>query len=325
MHDAAHGHAAHGRAVVAFALGAAVLFGITSPAAKVLLADAAPLVLAGLLYLGAGAGLSAWWILRRVLHGPGAPAAALRARDLPALAGAVLFGGVLGPALQMAGLRVTPASTASLLLNLETVWTSLIAWIVVREHVDRRLAGGLALVVAGGVVLCAPGAAPGAPPWGALAIAGACLAWGVDNNVTRGLAERDPVQVAAIKGLAAGAFTLVAGLATGGAWPAGRIVLGAAALGVTGYGASLVLFVLALRHLGTGRTAAWFALGPFLGAAVAVLVLGEPPTAGMLGAGALMAAGAALLLGERHEHAHRHGDLVHSHPHYPDAEHRHDH
>ncbi len=308
-----------------FALGAAVLFGLTSPVAKVLLGGTTPLVLAGLLYLGAGAGLSVWWMAWRAVRGPRATKGALRRSDVPALAGAVIFGGVLGPALQMAGLRVTPASSASLLLNLEPVFTSLIAWTVLREHAGPRLAGGMALVVAGGIALCSPGASLAAPAWGALAIAGACLAWGIDNNVTRGLAERDPVQIAALKGLAAGTCSLGLGLAAGGTWPAPRIVLGAAALGVTGYGASLVLFVLALRYLGTGRTAAWFALGPFLGAAVSVFALDEAPTAVMLGAGALMAVGAVLLFGERHEHAHRHGDVVHTHPHFPDAEHRHEH
>jgi drug/metabolite transporter (DMT)-like permease len=168
----------------------------------------------------------------------------------------------------------------------------------------------------------------GAPPTsgiGAAAIAGACLAWGLDNNLTRRLSAADPVQIAAIKGLAAGVVNLVLALAAGAAMPY-MVALGSAALiGFLGYGVSLVLFVLALRHLGTARTAAYFSMAPFIGALVAIALLGEAVTPQLIGAGLLMAVGLYLHLAERHEHEHRHEALVHEHRHLHDEHHRHEH
>lgn len=341
------------------ALAAALLFGASTPFAKLLLgAGLSPWLLAGLLYLAAGLGLALWRLVRRGFGGAPAEAPLARA-DLPWLLSTIVFGGVIGPALLMIGLRTTPASTASLLLNLEGLLTMAIAWLATRENVDRRLLVGAAAILLGAALLSWRGG-PGGAGWGALAIAGACLAWALDNNLTRKLSAADPVAITIWKGLAAGGVNLALARLAGAAWPGPAGLAGAAAVGVLGYGLSLVLYVLALRHLGAARTSAYFAVAPFLGAGLAVPLFGEPVTARLAAAGLLMAAGVAIHLceahehehaheatmhahrhahdlhhrhahapgdppGEPHTHPHRHPPLVHSHPHYPDLHHRHRH
>ena len=306
------------------ALLAAVLFGASTPLAKLLLADIPPVLLAGLLYAGSGLGLGAWLLLRR-LRGRGSDAeASLQRRDLPWLAGAVLFGGVLGPVLLMLGLVATPASSASLLLNLESVLTALLAWIVFRENVDVRIFLGMLAIVAGGVLLSWT-QAPVGLPWGALLIAGACACWAIDNNLTRVVSGGDPVQIAAIKGAVAGCVNIGAALALGYRLPSALPMASAAVIGLTGYGISLVAFVLALRHLGSARTGAYFSTAPFVGAALSLLLLRESPGLAFWIAGALMALGVWLHVSERHEHLHVHEAMEHEHLHRHDAHHQHAH
>ena len=308
---------------IGVALGAAALFGASTPLAKLLLADIAPVLLAGLLYAGSGLGLGAWWLLRR-LRARADGEAALRRPDLPWLGGAVLAGGVLGPVLLMWGLAATPAATASLLLNLEGVLTAAIAWLVFRENVDRRVFAGMLAIVAGGALLSWT-QAPQGVPWGALAIAAACACWAIDNNLTRHVSGGDPVQIAAIKGGVAGAINLALALALGHRLPEGALVLAAGAIGLAGYGISLVLFVLALRQLGTARTGAYFATAPFIGAALSLLVFREVPGVAFWIAGALMGLGVWLHLSERHAHEHEHEALEHAHRHVHDDHHQHAH
>jgi len=247
--------------------------------------------------------------------------ARLASGDLPWLAGTILAGGVLGPVLLMAGLARMPASGASLLLNLEGLATMAIAWVVFRENVDRRLLVGAAAILAGAAVLSWRGGPGGFGP-GALAIAAACLAWGIDNNLTRKLSAADPVAIAAAKGLVAGPVNLALALGHGAAVP---VALGAAAVGFFGYGVSPVLFVLALRHLGTARTGAYFSTAPFVGASLGVAMLGEPVTLALGLAAALMAVGVWLHATEAHEHEHAHAAMAHDHAHIHDAHHRHAH
>lgn len=301
---------------------AAALFGASVPAAKLLIGAVDPAVLAGLFYLGSGLGLAAWRILRPTL---GIAEASLARADLPWLAGAVAAGGVAGPLLLMFGLARTDASTASLLLTLEGVATALIAWFVFRENFDRRIALGMALIVAGALVLAWQGAIVLDELYGPLAIAAACLAWGIDNNLTRKVSLADPVQIAMVKGLAAGPVNLALGIWAGGALPPLSGAAAALAVGVFGYGVSLVLFVLALRHLGTARAGAYFSTAPFLGAVAALAVLAEPVTARLAAAGLLMGIGVWLHLTERHEHEHVHAPLAHTHLHAHDEHHRHAH
>jgi drug/metabolite transporter (DMT)-like permease len=307
---------------IVFALLSAALFGASTPLAKWLLGSVDPWAMAGLLYLGAGLGLAAVHLFRRALGLP-AIEAPLRRADLPWLAAVVATGGVIGPLLLMLELARTDAAAASLLLNLEGLATLGIAWVVFRENVDRRLLLGAFAILAGAALLSWQGQA--ALDWGVLMIAGACLAWGIDNNLTRRLSSADPVQIAMLKGLAAGTANLSLALLQGAALPAGDILLAAGAVGFLGYGVSLVLFVLGLRHLGTARTGAYFSLAPFIGAVLAIALLGEPLSSRLLLAGGLMAVGLWLHLAERHEHEHAHEAMEHEHRHYHDEHHQHVH
>ena len=304
-------------------LASAVLFGASTPLAKLLLGEVDPWLLAGLLYLGSGVGLGVVHLGRRSL-GIEPPEAPLRRPDLPWLAAVILAGGMIGPVLLMLGLSVTPASSAALLLNVEGLVTMGIAWVVFREHTDRRIVLGALLILAGAVFLSWQGAAKGVG-WGALAIVGACLAWGADNNLTRKLSAADPVQIAMLKGLVAGAVNL--GLASwhGAVLPPAAPLLGAGVVGFLGYGVSLVLFVLALRHLGSARTGAYFSTAPFIGAVLALILFGEPVTPRLVVAAVLMGAGLWLHLVERHEHEHAHEEMVHEHAHVHDEHHQHEH
>ena len=306
------------------ALASAALFGASTPLAKLLLGGGVdPWLLAGLLYLGSGLGLGLVHLVRGGLGVP-APEAPLRRADLPWLGLVVLAGGVIGPVLLMLGLARTPASSAALLLNLEGLATMAIAWLWFKENVDRRLLIGAATILVGAVLLSWQGG-PAGVGLGALAIAGACLAWGVDNNLTRKLASADPVQIAAIKGLVAGTVNLALALAHGARLPVIGSVAGAGVVGFFGYGVSLVLFVLALRHLGTARTGAYFSTAPFLGAALALILFREPITVPLIGAGVWMGVGVYLHLSERHEHEHVHEALDHEHGHVHDEHHQHAH
>jgi len=306
------------------AIASAVLFGASTPFAKLLLGEGiSPWLLAGLLYLGSGIGLGIIHLGRRAV-GLASAEAPLRQADMPWLALVVLSGGAIGPVLLMIGLTTTPASSTALLLNLESLATMVIAWVVFRENVDRRLLVGAAAILAGAVLLSWQGG-PGKFGLGAIAIAGACVAWGLDNNLTRKLSAADPVQIALIKGLVAGAVNLALAL-TAGAFLPTISALGAAMLvGFLGYGVSLVLFVLGLRHLGAARTGAYFSTAPFIGAILAVAMFDEPITARLIGAGFLMAIGLYLHLSEAHEHEHQHEAIDHEHRHIHDAHHRHSH
>ena len=307
----------------AAALASAVLFGASTPFAKLLLGAVDPWLLAGLFYFGAGLGLALLRVVQASL-GVAPVEAPLRRPDLPWLAGAVLAGGVIGPVLLMTGLTRTEASSASLLLNLEGLATMAIAWIVIRESLDRRILLGACAILAGAAVLSWQGDMAGAG-WGALSIAGACLAWGIDNNLTRKLSSADPAQIAMLKGIVAGTVNLALALAQGATLPPPGLALGAGLIGFLGYGLSLVLFVRALRHLGTARAAAYFSTAPFIGAALAVALFGEPITTPLLIAAGLMAVGVTLHLAERHEHEHAHKTIVHEHAHVHDEHHRHAH
>jgi drug/metabolite transporter (DMT)-like permease len=327
------------------ALASAALFGAAAPLAALLLRDTGPWMLAALLYLGAGLGLVAY---RRITR---APAVRVPRRDVPWLVAAIASGGVAAPVLLMAGLTSMPASSASLLLTAEGAFTAVLAWVVFQENVDRRVAAGFGSILAGVVLLAWPGGGvDGASLWPALAVLAACLLWALDNNLTRRVSLNDATWLATVKGCAAGSVNLALALLLGARLPAAGVTLAAGGLGLVSYGVSLVLFVLALRSLGTARTGAYFSVAPFVGACIAV-ALGDPVTWRLVVAGVLMALGIWLHLTERHEHRHIHQAVMHSHalvadahhdgiqapgphahpaaehshPHYPDAHHRHPH
>jgi drug/metabolite transporter (DMT)-like permease len=305
------------------AMAAAVLFGLSTPFAKLLAGRMPALLLAGLMYLGSGFGLAVLLAIRSAM-GQRVTATWPRGAAIWWLVGAIATGGVMGPFLLMYGLQRTDSASASLILNLEGVFTALLAWFVFKENFDRRVATGMALIVAGGVVLALGPALHAEGLIAPLAIFGACLAWAIDNNLTRKVSVHDAMFIACAKGLVAGTTSVTIALAYGARLPAGGEALQAGSLGFVCYGLSLTLFVIALRSLGTARTAAYFSLAPFIGAALAV-VIGAPLTLPLMVAGLFMAAGVWLHLTERHEHRHRHQHLVHDHPHSHDQHHQHQH
>lgn len=307
---------------VTFALAAAALFGASTPFAKRLTGDMSPVLLAGLLYLGSGLGLT----LIRLIRDRGFKASGLPKADWPWLLGAVFFGGMVGPVALMFGLTSTSGSTASLLLNLEAVLTAVIAWVVFKENADRRIVLGMAAIVAGGVVLAWPTGSTTGSDWvGPLLVALACLCWAIDNNLTRKVSACDALFIAGVKGLIAGTVNTLLAFGLGAAVPNLSLTLSTMVVGLLGYGLSLVLFVLALRGLGTARTGAYFSTAPFIGAAVALLVFAEASSTAFWIAAILMGIGVFLHLTERHQHEHLHDPLEHNHAHVHDEHHLHHH
>ena len=330
---------------------AAVLFGASTPAASVIAEDMKPLVLAGLLYLGAAIAVSPWWIARR-------PESAALRRDWRPLAVAIVVGGAIGPALLTAGLVDTPASTASLLLNMELVATVVLAATLFREHLGRNMIVAALLVTAAGVLLVwEPGASVSLS---ALLIVGACACWGLDNSVTSRIDQISPQHVVFLKGIMAGTVNLGLGLVITGAGNVnGWSVVGALAIGALGYGASITLWVRGAQQLGAARGQVIFASAPFIGAVLSWVVLSDSIDTVQLIAMSIAALGVGLSLRSdhlhehhhhvmththehthddghhdhahayrvagRHSHVHEHRELVHAHPHVPDLHHRHDH
>jgi drug/metabolite transporter (DMT)-like permease len=308
---------------VPLALGSAVLFGAVAPVSKLLLDAVSPFMLAGLMYLGAGLGLAAYRLVRRSYPEPAAEAQLKRA-DIPWLAIAIVTGGVLGPVLLMFGLSLTRASSAALLLNMEGLATMTIAWVIFRENVDRRLIFGAFAILAGAVLLSWNGEGVSINS-GSLMVIFACVAWGIDNNFTRKISATDPVVIAMLKGLIAGGVNVALALLTGAAFPTAATAAAGGLVGFLGVGVSLVMFILALRHLGSARAGAYYSLAPFIGAVTAIALLGEPLTAKLLIAGGLMAVGLLLHVAERHSHQHEHELLEHEHSHIHDEHHQHQH
>ena len=303
------------------ALASAALFGATTPIAKQLLGGASPLLIAGLLYLGSGIGVT----LLRVVQDRGGSSAGLVRSDWPWLAAATVAGGILAPVLLMVGLARSDAATASLLLNLEAVFTAVIAWFVFREATSARVVLGFIAIFLGGLLLAWPAQASPGRSLGLLSVAAACLCWGLDNNLTRRISAADSRVIAGIKGLVAGTTNTVLAVALGAKFPTLPYLAGTLVLGFVGYGVSLVLFIVALRHLGTARTGAYFSTAPFIGTAIAVVLYGQPITGAFWLAAALMGVGVWLHVTEHHEHVHVHEPMTHSHSHEHDEHHQHEH
>lgn len=310
----------HDRRGALFGLLAAALFGLSAPLAKRLLGEMTPQILAGLLYLGAGLGLSGWRAIR-----PASSEAPISRADAPTLMVVALAGGVLGPLLMLVGLNRVSAVAGSLLLNLEGPFTMAIAVLVFREHLGRYGLAAVACILLGAALLRFQPGTFAADTSGILCLAGACLAWGVDNNLTQRLSLKDPFAIVRFKSLSAGAVNLTLGLVLGGRLPQLEIVLLALLLGLFSYGASVVLDAYALRMVGAAREAAYFATAPFVGVLAAVAMLGEPLRPFDVAAMLLMGVGVAALLRERHSHQHEHEALRHAHLHEHDEHHQHAH
>jgi drug/metabolite transporter (DMT)-like permease len=307
---------------VFYALAGAALFGASTPLAKILGLNVSPILLAGLLYLGSGLGLS----VVRLIRDRGWQKSGLTRSEWPWLIGAITFGGILGPVALMFGLTRTSGTTASLLLNLEAVLTALLAWWVFKENADRRIVTGMLAIVAGSLLLAWPPETLQAHDWiGPLAIALACLCWAIDNNLTRKVSGSDALFLAGSKGFVAGLVNCSVAVLLGAQIPAFAVLGPTLILGFLGYGISLVLFILALRGLGTARTGAYFSTAPFLGAAIALLVLNEPVSLTFWAAAGLMAIGVWIHLTESHAHDHQHDPLTHGHRHMHDEHHQHEH
>ncbi|MEX3958343.1 DMT family transporter [Trinickia sp. EG282A] len=310
------------------ALVAAALFGAATPLAKALLGSTSAFMVAGLFYLGSGLGLGIAIVVRRLSvdrtgnkHIDGA---GIQKSELPWLAGAIVAGGVAGPALLMLGLSTTPAASSSLLLNLEGVLTAVIAWVVFRENVDLQIFLGMIAIVAGGVLLSWQPGGHGLAT-GALLIVGACLCWAIDNNLTRRVSTNDAMVIAGLKGLIAGPVNLAIACVAGAHLPSALAIAAAMLTGFAGYGVSLVLFVVALRHLGTARTGAYFSVAPLFGVVLSLAIWPAWPPALFWIAAGLMAIGVWLHVRERHEHQHTHEPLTHTHRHRHDEHHQHEH
>lgn len=306
------------------ALAAALLFGASTPLAKLLVGDTPPLLLAGLLYLGSGIGLGLFLLVRLAKEPAIWGQMRIPRGEVLWLLGAILFGGVVGPALLMLGLTQTDGATASLLLNVEGVLTAVIAWIVFKENADRQIVLGMVAIVAGGVLLSwEPGGAT--LSLGALLIVGACLCWAIDNNLTRKVSTNDAMLVACLKGLIAGTCNTALALGSGAALPSEASIGASVLVGFLGYGLSLTLFVVGLRTLGTARTGAYFSVAPLFGVVISFALWPQSPSLLFWASAALMALGVWLHVREKHLHEHTHEPLEHAHLHRHDEHHRHQH
>jgi len=299
-----------------FVMMSALLFGISPPLAKLLVRDIPPIALAGLLYLGAFVGLSLWSIgSGKMITGDNNRASSLDRNDFRWLAGATITGGILAPISMMMGLKLVSGFSASLLLNLEGVATAMIAVFVFNENAGKRLWVALACMTVAGVFLTWDSSQSRFVPLGPLLLVFAMACWGVDNNLTRNLSDKDPVQVAQVKGLVAGIVSLSLALMVGMKIPLDLTTVFALLLGAFSYGASLVFFIKALEGLGSSRTGAFFSLAPFIGAVVSLIILREWIGWVMFPATGLMIIGAWLIASEKHSHLHRHESATHIHLH----------
>lgn len=308
-----------------YAIIAAALFGASAPLSKLLLDGIPPLQLAGLLYLGSGIFL----LPLKLLQTAGFREAAggrLQGADWPWLLGAVVSGGFLAPVALMYGLSTTPAATASMLLNFESAATTLLAALFFREYIGRRVLAALALLTAACLALAFDASGRFGFSFGALSVLLACFMWGADNNFTRHISAKDPVMIVIVKGIGAGAVSFVLSLMTGAGLPSLSYAALALAVGGLSYGASLLLFIAALRDLGSSRASALISSAPFMGAIISFVIYQHLPSLQFWISAPLMLAGILLLFNESHVHSHGHEAMVHDHRHtHPDEHHRHGH
>jgi drug/metabolite transporter (DMT)-like permease len=306
------------------ALGAAILFGASTPMSKMLLEETEPIILAALLYLGSGLSAVLLKFFRLASERDLPIEADLTHHDIPWLAGAVIAGGIVAPILLLLGLQSTPAATASLLLNLESVATVLIASLVFSEAIGKRVWWAMAFVTFAGIALSLKVTGEWGLSIGALAVIGACFLWGLDNNLTRKVSAKDPLAIVAIKGLVAGSLSLMLGFILGNSLPTVGTVALAMFVGSLCYGISIALFVLAMRNLGAARTGTLFATAPFVGAALSFVLLREQPSALFFVSIPMMILGVVLMLSESHAHLHIHELVEHEHSHsHPESHHTH--
>lgn len=329
-------HVSAGRLAIGFAILAAVLYGISSPVAKILLETTSPELMAALLYLGAGLGMFAVNLVtqRKNRERKEAP---LTKKDLPFVIGMIVLD-IAAPILLMLGLSLTTAANASLLNNFEIVTTALVALLIFRETIDRRLWIAIVLIAAGSILLTVDDAGSFSFSVGSILVILACVCWGVENNCTRMLSLKDPMQIVVVKGFGAGSGALLIAFLASGMHTDLVSVIAALVLGFFAYGLSIYLYVRAQRDLGAARTSAFYAVAPFIGAAISFAVFQTPLTplfalaAGFMVLGAYFAATGGHMHKHihdpvKHDHRHRHDDGHHTHVHNPpvEGEHSHEH
>jgi len=311
---------------ILFALLAALLFGMSAPLAKLFLGEVEPIPLAAFLYLGSGIGLLAVRLFQRIVFAQAETEAQLSRLDYGWLAGAIIAGGVMAPILLLFSLQNTPAATASLLLGFEGVASTLIAFFAFQESISRRAWAAIALISLAGVFLSVNPKAEWGFSLGALGILAACVLWGIDNNFTRNISAKDPLTIVTAKGLGAGSFSLAMAIVLKNQFPAWPVILGALVLGCLSYGASIVLFILAMRGLGAARTSALFSAAPLAGIFLSFILFREVPGWFFLAAFPFMAAGTWFMVNEEHSHKHLHEAVLHEHAHtHDDGHHAHTH
>ena len=302
------------------ALLAAALFGLSTPLVQRFGQGLGAFTTAALLYGGAA-------LVALLMRHPPEREARLQRSDFPRLMAMAAFGAVVGPVALAWGLQRTSGSSASLMLTLEALFTAVLAWRLYGETMDRRVVAAMLLLLAGGMALVLEqGLAGDAQLFGVLAVLAATASWGLDNTLSRGVAERDPGQVVLVKASLGASATLVLAWVAGEPVPDAVSAVALVAIGATGYGLSLRLYLLAQREFGAGRTGSVFAFAPFIGAAGA-LALGDRSVTWMMAAGGtLMLVGVVMHLTESHGHAHAHDALEHEHAHtHDDGHHLHSH
>jgi drug/metabolite transporter (DMT)-like permease len=303
------------------ALAAAFLFGASAPISKLLLRDIEPALMAGLLYLGSGIGLLLFKVIRKFLNGAEDTEAKLAHSDIKWLAAAILAGGVAAPITLLFSLRVTPAATASLLLNFECAATTLIAALLFKESISRGAWGAIFCITVAGILLSTDFNDTWGLSIGALGVLIACVFWGLDNNFTRNISAKDPLMIVTVKGFCAGLVSLGLGFLLGNPLPRSEAIIGAMLLGCMSYGLSIVLFIHAMRSLGAGRTSALFGTAPIAGIILSIILFQETPNWAFMVALPVMIIGAISLVTEEHHHDHWHKEIVHEHRHTHDDGH----
>ncbi|HEY5560551.1 MAG TPA: DMT family transporter [Clostridiaceae bacterium] len=311
---------------VMMALLASTLFGVSAPITKILLGQIEPIPLASLLYLGSGLGLLIFQIVNRIIKKQVINEAPLRKKDFLWLLGAIITGGIIAPIILLSSLKITPASTASLLLNFEGVATTIIAIIFFKENVGKQILTAVILITFASIILSWNLENQWGFSIGSLGIILACFCWGMDNNFTRVISSKNPFSIVAIKGIIAGLFTLVLSTILKTQMPGLKVIIIAMIIGFFCYGLSIVLFVFAMRDLGSTRTSVLFGTAPFIGSILSFILLGDIPSRMFFISLPIMIIGSVLLLKEGHQHKHLHEVIEHEHRHnHNDGHHDHEH
>lgn len=309
---------------ILFAILAAVFYGISSPISKLLLNEISPMLMAALLYLGAGIGMLAVSVVRKRKNGKAAEAGLTR-KELPYVLGMIVLD-IAAPIFLMLGLSMASPATISLLNNFEIVATSIIAFVIFKEAIGKRLWVAIGFIAVASIVLSVEDISSFSFSIGALFALLACICWGFENNCTRMLSLKDPIEIVIIKGFSSGAGALIVAFIAGGIRFTVPYLVGALLLGFVAYGLSIYFYILAQRDLGAARTSAFYAFAPFVGVLLSFVMFGQQLSISFAIALVFMGIGAYFAAYEKHAHRHTHVALQHDHRHvHDDLHHHHEH